>query len=218
MGKEVKAFIVIVVSICTIIGAGVVGALSIKKETRTETRVESISYHVTTVKDDTIREGERVVKQEGKNGKKDVTYEVYYENGVEKKKKKIIENIITSAVEEIVALGTKKYYLCSNGSEYETMGEKDECEKRIRWEQARDETLRECNADPNKFNCWYDEYPGEYIHWSYYPLSSTTKYRGGSNTIQVNNGRSGAICWDGTRSNATGRGACSHHGGVYSWI
>lgn len=30
--------------------------------------------------------------------------------------------------------------------------------------------------------------------------------------------RSGAICRDGTRSNATGRGACSHHGGVDHWI
>lgn len=30
--------------------------------------------------------------------------------------------------------------------------------------------------------------------------------------------RTGAICRDGTRSSATGRGACSHHGGVSSWV
>lgn len=30
--------------------------------------------------------------------------------------------------------------------------------------------------------------------------------------------RVGAVCRDGTRSNATGRGACSHHGGVAHWI
>ncbi|MDF0531401.1 hypothetical protein P0W64_00705 [Tsukamurella sp. 8F] len=30
-------------------------------------------------------------------------------------------------------------------------------------------------------------------------------------------GRSGAICRDGTTSSATGRGACSHHGGVAAW-
>ncbi len=30
--------------------------------------------------------------------------------------------------------------------------------------------------------------------------------------------RVGAICNDGTRSNATGSGACSHHGGVREWI
>ncbi len=30
--------------------------------------------------------------------------------------------------------------------------------------------------------------------------------------------RTGAICNDGTRSTATGTGACSTHGGVRSWI
>jgi len=30
--------------------------------------------------------------------------------------------------------------------------------------------------------------------------------------------RTGCICRDGTRSYATGRGACSHHGGVDHWL
>jgi len=30
--------------------------------------------------------------------------------------------------------------------------------------------------------------------------------------------RVGAICCDGTRSYAIGRGACSHHGGVCQWL
>ncbi len=30
--------------------------------------------------------------------------------------------------------------------------------------------------------------------------------------------RCGAVCRDGWRSNATGRGACSHHGGVAYWV
>lgn len=30
--------------------------------------------------------------------------------------------------------------------------------------------------------------------------------------------RTGAVCRDGTRSSATGRGACSHHGGVSYWL
>ncbi len=34
----------------------------------------------------------------------------------------------------------------------------------------------------------------------------------------VSGGRIGAICKDGTRSSATGRGACSHHGGVSRWL
>ena len=34
----------------------------------------------------------------------------------------------------------------------------------------------------------------------------------------VNGGRTGARCRDGSYSSATGRGACSHHGGVSTWI
>lgn len=34
----------------------------------------------------------------------------------------------------------------------------------------------------------------------------------------TSNGRTGAICRDGSRSYATGRGACSHHGGVAQWL
>lgn len=30
--------------------------------------------------------------------------------------------------------------------------------------------------------------------------------------------RVGAICNDGTKTDATGSGACSHHGGVKEWI
>lgn len=30
--------------------------------------------------------------------------------------------------------------------------------------------------------------------------------------------RIGAVCCDGSRSYATGRGACSHHGGVCQWL
>lgn len=35
---------------------------------------------------------------------------------------------------------------------------------------------------------------------------------------EVYNIRTGAVCCDGSHSNATGRGACSHHGGVCQWL
>ena len=38
------------------------------------------------------------------------------------------------------------------------------------------------------------------------------------NTPPETGRRIGAVCRDGTRSSATGRGACSHHGGVDHWI
>lgn len=45
------------------------------------------------------------------------------------------------------------------------------------------------------------------------PTSSSTSTSG-----DCPNGRSGAICNDGTSSSATGSGACSSHGGVNYWI
>lgn len=42
---------------------------------------------------------------------------------------------------------------------------------------------------------------------------TTRKTTATNSTIRV-----GAICCDGTRSYATGRGACSHHGGVCEWL
>ena len=57
----------------------------------------------------------------------------------------------------------------------------------------------------------------------------TSKFAGSNNgnsrqqkkpRVEKNYGtkRVGAICRDGTRSYATGRGACSHHGGVSHWL
>ena len=80
-------------------------------------------------------------------------------------------------------------------------------QKKIAWTKQRDASLQECYADNSKFDCWYDEYPGTTLHWSYWV------YGGGGS-----GGRTGAICRDGWRSSATGRGACSHHGGVGYWL
>jgi hypothetical protein len=45
------------------------------------------------------------------------------------------------------------------------------------------------------------------------PPTNTTYQCGGAYTTRV-----GAICKDGTRSSATGTGACSGHGGVNYWL
>ncbi len=42
--------------------------------------------------------------------------------------------------------------------------------------------------------------------------------KGKAKVYTTTGGRIGAVCKDGTRSSATGRGACSHHGGVSRWI
>jgi len=43
-------------------------------------------------------------------------------------------------------------------------------------------------------------------------------YYNSCTSITGNKDRIGAICHDGTRSSATGSGACSDHGGVKEWV
>lgn len=173
-------------------------------EIKIEEKDEAIKYASKITYDSNLREGTREVKQVGKNGLKKVTYKVSYKGGKEVGREKQKETIVEDSVDELVTVGAKKYYLCSNGVEYETSGEKDECEKKIAWEKKRDDTLRTCNNDNTKRNCWYDSYPGTTLHWE--------------NVRSSSGRRVGAICRDGWRSSATGRGACSHHGGVSQWL
>lgn len=194
---------------------GVYACSTIENTEITETN-EIITYKTKTEYDNTQREGIRTTKQEGINGNKTVTYEVKSNLfGKETSRTKIDEVVNKQEQDKIVVVGTKKVYTCSNGTEYENKVDKDECENRISWEKSRDKALRECNADSSKFNCWYDEYPGTYLHWSYYtaPSYSYTPAVGPSAGF-----RQGAICHDGWISSATGRGACSHHGGVRNWF
>ncbi|NQT84227.1 DUF3761 domain-containing protein [bacterium] len=52
-----------------------------------------------------------------------------------------------------------------------------------------------------------------------YLLAAVGKAQTGVESYQVYVGRrTGAICRDGSRSYATGRGACSWHGGVARWL
>ena len=44
------------------------------------------------------------------------------------------------------------------------------------------------------------------------------KPRPPTKSTTTQNIRVGCVCNDGTRSTATGRGACSHHGGVKDWL
>ncbi|MCM4150028.1 DUF3761 domain-containing protein [Arenibacter sp. N53] len=67
------------------------------------------------------------------------------------------------------------------------------------------------------------ENPGNYYRpntlenkndFNYTPsIETSTKTK--TNTTKI---RIGAVCNDGTTSRATGRGACSHHGGVSYWL
>lgn len=188
--------------------------------TKDEEVEEPIKYTVETIYDSTKREGTTEITQEGKNGSKKVTYSVTYNHDKEVKRSIKSEKTIEPAVKQIVVKGTKKYYTCSDGTEYDNITDKNECENKIAWAAKRDQALQECYADRNKFNCWYDQYPGTTIHWTEYTYSapSYTPSYSPSAPSTNSNGRTGAICRDGWRSSATGRGACSHHGGVSYWL
>ncbi len=181
-------------------------------ETSYETKEEPIKFTTQTFNDENLRRGVKEVRREGQNGLKEVKYEIKTKNGKEISRKPLSTKTITEPVTQAIALGTKDYYMCSNGVEDESAAEKNECEKRVSWEKTRNSALAECYADSSKTNCWFDEYPGTYIHWTDVapPRSS---YNPGSSF-----GRTGAICRDGWRSYSTGRGTCSHHGGVSYWL
>lgn len=198
----------IIVGISSICG---LGAVVSHTDTTTEQVVETIQYQTKTEYDNTKREGAQTIKQEGKNGSKTVTYEITKNYlGNETSRKTVDVKVDKAAQDKIVVVGTKKYYTCSNGTEYDNKAAKDECDKRVAWEKGRDQALQECNTDSSKTNCWYDEYPGTYIHWTEQSYTYTPAPSSGY--------RTGAFCRDGWRSSATGRGACSHHGGVAYWI
>lgn len=191
--------------------------------TKTETKTEPIKYESSTVDDSSLDEGKTEIRTKGVNGSKSVTYTVTYENGKEISREKVSEEITKEPVNEVKAVGTNKYhYVCANGTKYDNEAAKDECDRRVVWEKNRDKALAECNADNSKTSCWYDAYPGTTLHWSAYtqPSNTSTPNNGStpSNTGAPSNGRTGAICKDGSRSSATGRGACSHHGGVARWL
>jgi hypothetical protein len=58
-----------------------------------------------------------------------------------------------------------------------------------------------------------DDYPDKNYHEEKYKSPIKTKLN-----YYIQNVRIGAWCNDGTYSNATGSGACSHHGGVAEWV
>lgn len=201
MKKIIKFF---AVGICCVLG--VAGCVIFNTtDAKTEEKIETVHYATDIKYDNTIREGVSTVQQKGKDGSKKITYLITTRHGKEIKREKQSENVIKPAQNQVVIKGTKKYYTCSNGVEYDNIDDKNECEKKVSWEKQKDASLKECYADPDKFDCWYDEYPGTTLHWSYWVHNTP-------------GGRSGAICRDGWRSTATGKGACSHHGGVSYWL
>ncbi|MDN5331409.1 MAG: hypothetical protein PWP45_634 [Tepidanaerobacteraceae bacterium] len=71
------------------------------------TRQEAIPFETKVVKDNSLLQGKRVVKQDGQNGLKQVSAEVVYKNGVRVAEKTLEEKVMKEPVARIVAQGTK---------------------------------------------------------------------------------------------------------------
>ena len=74
----------------------------------TETKKEVIKFETKEEKDDSKFVDEKVTKVEGKNGEKEVTYNVVRENGKEVSREVASEKVITEATAKVVVVGTKQ--------------------------------------------------------------------------------------------------------------
>jgi len=68
---------------------------------------ESVPYRTKKTEDPTLDKGKQVVKQYGKSGKKQLTYQVRREDGVEVSRKLVSEEIVTEPQTELIVIGTK---------------------------------------------------------------------------------------------------------------
>ena len=74
----------------------------------TEVKKEEIKFETKEEKDDSKYVDEKVTKVEGKNGEKEVTYNVVRENGKEVSREVASEKVITEATAKVVVVGTKQ--------------------------------------------------------------------------------------------------------------
>jgi len=74
---------------------------------------ETLPYQSKEIDDDRLERGKKAVKQEGKTGKKVLTYQVRRENGIEVSNKLIKEEITEKPKDKITLIGTKVVVLSS---------------------------------------------------------------------------------------------------------
>jgi len=75
-------------------------------EVKTITETENISFKTEETTDSNLEKGKTSIVQAGKEGKREIKYEVTYEDDVEVSRKKISETVIVKPVNKIVAVGT----------------------------------------------------------------------------------------------------------------
>ncbi|EIQ6110965.1 DUF348 domain-containing protein [Listeria monocytogenes] len=75
---------------------------------KAEKKNEQVKFETLYKEDDSLKKGVEKVVQEGKNGEKVVEYKVTFENGKEKKRDVIKENVTSNKTDKVVVRGTKE--------------------------------------------------------------------------------------------------------------
>ncbi|EPV5185774.1 resuscitation-promoting factor [Listeria monocytogenes] len=75
---------------------------------KAEKKNEQVKFETVYKEDDSLNKGVEKVVQEGKNGEKVVEYQVTFENGKEKKRDVIKENVTSNKTDKVVVRGTKE--------------------------------------------------------------------------------------------------------------
>jgi len=162
-------------------------------EVKTETKEESISFESKEEQTNTLSKGKTQVKQEGKEGKKVITFEVTYTDGKETSRKQIKDEVTEQPQAKIVLVGTYVAPAKSTDS-YKTP---------------------ESNASSSESSSSDKVISGPSCPDGYY------KNVDGNCVASPGNDPSGATakCRDGTYSYSQHRqGTCSGHGGVAEWL
>lgn len=92
--------------------------IAVKKVTVDEEIItESIKFKTNIEYDNNIEAGETKTVQKGKNGEKEVTYTVTYEDGEEVSREMLDEKIVAEAIKEQIIVGTKGAYAAPSEGE-----------------------------------------------------------------------------------------------------
>ena len=84
-----------------------------KQEQRTESVSETqpVAFSTTTINDANLEQGRTELRTAGVNGIKTLTYQVVYEDKIEKSRNLTREEVTTQPVTQVTAIGTKKPYI-----------------------------------------------------------------------------------------------------------
>lgn len=165
--------------------------------------LESTDFKILDEKTDSLQLGETQTTKQGMNGQDNVTYEttgsLFQRLFISDQllKSEISRTTVVPPTIQITSHGTQKYqYMyCSDGSYmYYTN------------EQFIDPNIGYTNKSAD--TCAQNGHGKEYMINNSPPISLP----------QIQSQSGGAICNDGWQSNSTGKGTCSHHGGVSYWL